>query len=92
MFSNTSRYASVGDAVYKDSSGRYVSYKLLRLIPTAPTLLVHNVLQQDRLDLLANTFYSDAEQFWRICDGNLAMRPEDLLRIGARLKIPLVQR
>lgn len=92
MFTTTSRYASVADGTYEDTSGRQFSYKLLRLIPSAPTLLVHTVVQQDRLDLLANTFYTDPQQFWRICDGNFAMRPDDLLQIGFQVKIPLVQR
>jgi len=92
MFTTTSRYASVADATYQDANGRQFSYKLLRLIPSAPTLLAHTVVQEDRLDLLAATFYSDPGQFWRICDANFAMRPDDLLQIGLQLQIPLVQR
>jgi len=92
MFTTTSRYASVADASYRDVSGRQFSYKLLRLIPSAPTLLAHTVVQEDRLDLLAATFYTDPEQFWRISDANLAMRPDDLLQVGLRLQIPIVQR
>jgi hypothetical protein len=92
MFTTTSRYAGVADATYTDANGRQYSYKRLRLTPDAPTLIVHNVLQHDRLDLLANTYYSDPEQFWRICDANEAMRPDDLLQIDFELKIPLVQR
>jgi hypothetical protein len=92
MFTTTSRYANVADATYKNPNGTLFSYKLLRLIPSAPTILVHTVVQQDRLDLLANTYYTDPQQFWRICDGNFAMRPDDLLLVGSQLQIPLVQR
>jgi hypothetical protein len=92
MFASTSRYANIADATYQDASGRQFAYKVLRLTPFAPTILVHTVVQQDRLDLLANTYYSDPQQFWRICDGNLAMRPDDLLVAGSQLQIPLVQR
>ncbi len=92
MFSSTSRYANVGDATYQDAGGRQFTYKLLRLIPTAPTLLAHTVVQEDRLDLLAAKFYTDPEQFWRICDANLAMRPDNLHEVGLRLLIPVVQR
>ena len=92
MFSITSRYANIADATYQDASGRKFSYKLLRLIPAAPTLLVHTFVQQDRLDLLAAKFYTDPEQFWRICDANFAMRPDDLQHVGLVLEIPLVQR
>lgn len=90
MFTSTSRYASVADGIYQDPSGRQFPYKLLRLIPSAPTLQVHTVVQEDRLDLLAFTFYTDPEQFWRICDANGALRPEELTEsIGRRLRITL---
>jgi len=92
MFSSTSRYAGVADATYQDASGRQFTYKLLRLTPAGPTLLVHTVVQQDRLDLLAAKYYTDPEQFWRICDANSAMRPDDLQQVGLQLKIALVQR
>jgi nucleoid-associated protein YgaU len=92
MFNSTSRYANVSDVIYQDANGRQFAYKLLRLIPTAPALLLHTVVQEDRLDLLANTYYTDPEQFWRICDANTAMRPDDLMEIGNDLQIPLVQR
>jgi len=92
VFSSTSRYASVAGATYRDASGRQFSYKLLRLTPTAPMLLVHTVVQEDRLDLLSATFYTDPTQFWRICDANLAMRPDDLVQVSVRLLIPVVQR
>jgi hypothetical protein len=92
MFTATSRYANIADATYQDANGKQFSYKVLRLIPSAPALLVHTIVQQDRLDLLANTYYTDPQQFWRLCDGNLAMRPDDLLVVGFQLQIPLVQR
>jgi nucleoid-associated protein YgaU len=92
MFSSTSRYANIADAIYQDPRGRQFPFKVLRLIPAAPTLLLHTVVQEDRLDLLSATFYTDPEQFWRICDANFAMRPDDLLQIGLRLRIPVVQR
>ena len=93
MFSSRSRYASVSDAVYQDASGRQITYKLIRLTPDAPTLQVHTVAQGDRLDLVAYQYYGDPEQYWRICDGNNALRPDDLTEEpGIRLNIPLVQR
>jgi hypothetical protein len=92
MFASNSRYINVSDGVYTDPSGRSISYKLLRLTPDAPALQMHSVVQEDRLDLLAFTYYRDPEQFWRICDANLALRPDDLLQVGAQVEIPLVQR
>jgi len=92
MFASNSRYINVADGVYVDANGRQRVYKTLRVIPDAPTLQVHSVVQDDRLDLLAFTFYRDPEQFWRICDANLALRPDDLLQVRRQLQIPLVQR
>jgi nucleoid-associated protein YgaU len=92
VFASTSRYANVADATYTDASGRQFSFKVLRLTPSAATLMVHQVVQEDRLDLLSAKFYTDPEQFWRICDANVAMRPDDLLQIGQILLIPIVQR
>lgn len=92
MFASNSRYINVADGVYTDPAGRQISYKLLRLTPDAALLQTHSVVQEDRLDLLAFTFYRDPDQFWRICDANLAMRPDDLMRPGGQLRIPLVQR
>ena len=92
MFTSTSRYASVPDATYQDASGRQFQYKLLRLTPNATTFQEYTVVQGDRLDLLAFQYFSDAEQFWRICDANDALRPDDLLQVGSPIEIPLVQR
>jgi hypothetical protein len=39
---------------------------------------------------IAAQYLGDPEQFWRICDGNRAMRPDELTEtIGRRLRITL---
>ena len=45
-------------------------------------------------DLMSTAQYlGDPEQFWRICDANDAMRPDDLTaEVGRRLLIPVAQR
>jgi hypothetical protein len=48
----------------------------------------YTVRQGDRLDLIANLSFRDAQRFWRICDANEAMWPDDLLLIGKTLEIP----
>jgi hypothetical protein len=91
MFVKGSRYETVPDAVWADPAGREIVYKRLRPIPS-PGVAVqgHVVARGDRLDLVAFRFYRDAEQFWRICDGNTAMRPNDLVaELGRRLAVPL---
>ena len=93
MFSTRSRYAPVADATYRAQDGRGVKYKTLRVTPNTKSIENHTVAQGDRLDLVAFQHYGDAEQFWRICDGNDALRPDDLTQQnGARIRIPIVQR
>jgi hypothetical protein len=40
------------------------------------------------LDSIAFDRFRDPERFWRICDLNRAMWPDDLLEVGASLLIP----
>jgi hypothetical protein len=93
MFTQRSRYIAVADAVYQEAHRRTIKYKVLRITPDTQALQTHIVAEGDRLDLIAFQQYGDPEQFWRICDGNDALQPDDLTReIGARLAIPFVQR
>ena len=93
MFTTRSRYASVADAKFQDATGREVKYKLLRITPQTVSVQSHTVAQGDRLDLIAFQQFGDAEQFWRICDANDALRPDDLTeQIGARIRIPSTTR
>lgn len=94
MFSRGSRYETVPDAVWVSPTGREIVYKRLRLIPPpGPAVQGYLVARGDRLDLIAFRFYRDPEQFWRLCDGNTAMRPDDLVAApGRRLIVPLPER
>jgi len=92
MFTTRSRYAAVADATYLRPDGRTVTYKVLRVTPNTQSIQNHTVAQGDRLDAIAYQQYGDPEQFWRICDGNDAVRPDDLTQqLGARIRIPIVQ-
>jgi hypothetical protein len=93
MFTTRSRYASVADATWQSPDGRTITYKKLRVTPQTQAIQNQTVAQGDRLDLIAYQQYGDAEQFWRICDGNDALRPDDLTeQAGVRILIPVVQR
>lgn len=92
MFAKGSRYETVPDVVFVDPSGREIAYKRLRLTPSTTALQVHTVRREERLDLIAFQYYTDPEQYWRLCDGNAAMRPEDLEVVGRRLNVPLAVR
>ena len=89
MFMKGSRYQAVAEATVTLDDGRQVRYKLRRRLAQAPVRQTYVVVQGDRLDLLADRAYGDAEQFWRICDANAALWPEDLTaRAGRPLIVP----
>jgi hypothetical protein len=92
MFAPGSRYEKVPEAVWVDRQGRRLTYKLLRPFPPdAPTRQLHEVGDHERLDLISFRFFGDPEQFWRLCDANATLRPDDLETAGLRIRIPLVR-
>ena len=97
MFPITSRYYGIETATLRSAQGRTISYLRRRFMPdsTNITLLTeHLITQGDRLDNVTALYLGDPEQFWRICDANNAMHPDDLLdksAISSHLQIPLPQ-
>jgi hypothetical protein len=90
MFTRTSRYNGVPQAIVTTPSGREIAYVRLRTIPSPPAFRVHIVAREDRIDRVAYAYFRDPEQFWRLCDANAAMRPDDLLaEIRRRLNVPM---
>ena len=93
LFAPNSRYQATETATYTTSDGRTVAYLRRRFVPQPDQLVQvaqYTVTQADRLDIIAARFLGDATLFWRICDANRALRPEDLLAIvGAVLRICL---
>lgn len=88
MFFKGSRYEKVAEAVLVDSNGRSIRYKRTRFIVDPLALVGHRVLDGERLDHIAWQQFRDAERFWRICDANRALWPDDLLEEAAVLRIP----
>ena len=88
MFFKGSRYAKVPDTSITDASGRVITYKTTRFTPDTPAVVGHKVVGGERLDHIAWQHYRDAERFWRICDANRALWPNDLLEQAAILRIP----
>lgn len=85
MFDPGSRYEKVGieklTVLDPDGQERIIRFARRRFIPdsvSAVTLAVHTVVEGDRLDRIAANYLGDPLQFWRLADGNGAMRPEDL--------------
>jgi hypothetical protein len=102
MFPATSRYFGI-EIVTPDNgytaagtmvSGGvvYLRRRFLPLIPPTTVLSEHLITQGDRLDNITARYIGDPEQFWRVCDANNAMQPEELTaELGRRLIIPLPQ-
>lgn len=90
-FPANSRYQSIATNTLVLTDGTQIIYLLRRFLPAADSLSVmqqYVVTQGDRLDNIAARFVGDPEQFWRICDANNSMRPDELTEvIGRQLNI-----
>jgi hypothetical protein len=92
VFPADSRYAATATATVTDASGREIAYLRRRFLPPADggtVLAEHLVRIGDRLDNVTARYLGDPEQFWRICDANVAMNPVDVLEIGRQLIVLL---
>ena len=88
MFFKGSRYEKVPTRTLTDRNGRDIAYKATRFINETRALEGHLVTADERLDHIAWQHYRDAERYWRICDANLAIWPDDLLEPGIVLDVP----
>lgn len=89
----SSRYHGVGTAVMTGADGVPLAYLRRRFVPPPERFALlqeHVVVQGDRIDNLAHRYLGDPEQYWRICDANGALRPDQLTALaGTRLRITL---
>ena len=92
-FSLTSRYNGIETTTLETSEGKIVAYACRRFVPSPERfalLYEHVVKQGERLDTITAQHLGDPEQFWRVCDANGAMRPDELTEtVGRRLRITL---
>jgi hypothetical protein len=89
MFFRGSRYEPVREADITTDDGRVVRYKRIRFIPDERGVVTYEVIEGDRPDLVAHKVYGNPELFWRICDGNGVLRPDELTeRPGRRVEVP----
>ena len=79
MFLQNSRYFNIQTVEAEDGSGRTVNAVRLRRLPYAAGTLTL-VRGNDRLDVMAQSKYSDATKFWHIGDANTELQPNDLLK------------
>jgi hypothetical protein len=95
MFDPTSRYYKIEQATLtvtdRDGLPRAIRYVRRRIIPDAlgTTLAEYAVTQGDRLDNITARFLGDPTQFWRICDANIVIVPEELETVGRVIRIAL---
>ncbi len=94
-FPPTSRYFGLATATLNTADGKTVIYLTRRFLPSADQfalLQLHSVIQGERPDNIAAQYLGDAEAFWRLCDANNVMRPQELTEtIGRQLRITLPQ-
>lgn len=92
-FPANSRYHTTPTATLVLPDGRMITHLRRRFVPPPErfaTLREHTVVQGDRLDRLAAERLGDAEIYYRLCDANGAIRPDELVEaIGRRLRITL---
>ncbi len=99
MFDQKSRYYTIENAemIVRDPDGkeRKLVYKKRRFIPSSEdmtTLLEHTVTQGERLDNLTAKYIGDPLLFWRVCDANIILDPEELTKeAGRKIRIALPQ-
>ena len=96
MFDSTSRYfkietatVTVPDADDGTREIRYVKRRIIPAIETMQTIVEHTVTQGDRLDNITARYLGDPAQFWRVCDANNVVQPEELEETGRVVKIAL---
>ncbi len=92
-FVPTSRYYSIDIALFLQPDGQQLPYLRRRLLPQSSRFSVlreHVVMGGERLDRIAAQELGDPELFWRLCDANDAMLPDDLVAVvGRRLNVTL---
>jgi hypothetical protein len=94
MFDQTSRYYNLSTTTLSMVDGgvsREIKYVQRRFIPSTDgmiTAVEHLVVQGDRLDNIAARYIGDPTLFWKICDANEVLAPEELTgKIGSKIRI-----
>jgi hypothetical protein len=93
QFPITSRYNGIATTTLESAAGTTIIYLTRRFVPSPDRfalLQLHTVTQAERLDNIAAQYLGDPTAFWRLCDANNAMRPDDLTETqGRQLRITL---
>lgn len=94
-FTPTSRYYTIQAATLTAADGTTIPYLRRRFAPSPDqftVLVVHTVTEGERLDTITAQYLDDPLQFWRICDANNVIDPNELTdTVGRTLLITLPQ-
>lgn len=92
-FPDNSRYHSVEIATLEHNGKESIAYLKRRFVPPPENFSViheHTVVEGDRVDNLAAQYMGDPELYWRLCDANGVMRPDELTETsGSKIAITL---
>jgi hypothetical protein len=80
-FPDNSRYRAIETSTVTLPDGRVVVYLRRRFVPAPErfaTVKERTVAQGERLDNIAAQELGDPELFWRLCDANGALSPDEL--------------
>lgn len=87
-----SRYYGLAPLTYTAPDGTAIRYTARRFIPQPQafaTIAVHAVAEGERVDNLAQQLFGDPLLYWRLCDANLASRPDDVETPGLLIRVTL---
>ncbi len=92
-FPASSRYHGISTLQMVAADGSPMVYLRRRLVPMPDRfalLTVHSVREGDRLDNITARYLGDPLQFWRVCDANGVMKPDELAgEVGNEILITL---
>jgi hypothetical protein len=75
------------------ADGTEITYLQRRFVPPPENFALlqeHTTTEGERPDQIAAKYLGDPEQFWRLCDANGELRPQELLEpIGRSIRITL---
>lgn len=93
LFPSNSRYYGLETATLERPGQTRIIYLRRRFVPSASAFQVveqHTIVSGERPDHVAAQFLGDATLFWRLCDANDFMRPEQLTETpGSKIDITL---
>lgn len=87
-FPPPSRYHGIEIVQWTRTDGMIIAYLRRRIVPPPERFALlqeHTVAQGERLDNLAARYVGDPGQFWRLCDANSAVRPNELTETPGRI-------